>query len=123
MKTIINNHRKIFSIQEEFNKEFPYLKIVFYAKPSKEGGQASEKIVEKSSKTIADCRNTHEDGTITITPNMTVAELESTFTNVYGLKVHVFRKSGKSWLETSITSGWSLEEQNSQGKSLSEEVA
>lgn len=123
MKIEINNHRKIFSIQEEFNQEFPYLKIEFYAKPSKEGGQSSEKIVEKSSKTIADCRNTHEDGTITISPNMTVAELESTFTNVYGLKIHVFRKSGKSWLETALTSSWSLEEQNSQGKSLSEEVA
>lgn len=123
MKIAINNNRKIFSIQEEFNHEFPYLKIEFYAKPSREDGPQSAKIIEKSSKNLGECRASHEDGTITITPNMTVAELESTFNNVYGLKIHVYRKSGKSWLETTVTNGWSLEEQNSQGKTLSEEVA
>lgn len=123
MKTEINNHRKIYGIQEEFHSLFPYLKIEFYGKPSKEGGPQTEKIVEKSSKTIGDCRNTHNDGIITVTPNMTVGELESTFSNVYGLKVSILRKSGKSWLETALTNGWTLEEQNSQGKTLSEGVA
>ena len=123
MKTEINNNRKIYSIQEEFHSLFPYLRIEFYAKPSKEGGPQSEKIVEKSSKTIGDCRTNHNDGFMSISPNLTVAELESTFTDVYGLKVIIYRKSGKSWLETTVTNGWILEEQNRQGELLSKEVA
>jgi hypothetical protein len=33
--------------------------------------------------------------------------------------VQVFRKSGKVWLETTVTDGWTLEEQNLQGEALS----
>jgi len=120
MKSVINDNRKIFSIQEIFNKEFPYLKIDFYAKSNRHGGPASEKILEKSSKTIADCRKTHKEGTVTISPNMTVAELESLFNNEYGLKINVSRKSGKSWIKTNITNNWTLEKQNEQGQILSE---
>lgn len=122
MVSIINDNRKIFSIQEEFNAEFPFLKIDFYAKSNRHGGPSSEKIVEKSSKTIGDCRTTHENGTITISPNMTVAELESLFNNEYGLKINISRKSGKSWIETNVTNNWTLEKQNDQGRILSEEA-
>jgi hypothetical protein len=31
----------------------------------------------------------------------------------------VYRKSGKIWLETTVTDSWTLEEQNKQGESLS----
>jgi len=122
MVSIINDNRKIFSIQEEFNAEFPFLKIDFYAKSNRHGGPSSEKIVEKSSKTIGDCRTTHENGTITISQNMTVAELESLFNNEYGLKINISRKSGKSWIETNVTNNWTLEKQNDQGRILSEEA-
>jgi len=61
----------------------------------------------------------HNTGTITIAPGMTVNELEQNFKDVYGLSVQVFRKSGKVWLETTVTDGWSLEEQNRQGEDLS----
>jgi hypothetical protein len=122
MKLTINDNCKLFSIQEEFNQEFPFLKIDFYAKSNRHGGPATEKIVEKSSKTINDCRTTHENGTITISPNMTVSELESLFNNKYGLKINISRKSGKSWLETNITNIWTLQKQNDEGKILSEET-
>jgi len=120
MKTIINNNRKLYHIQEEFNQEFPYLKIDFYSKSNRHGGSPSEKIIEKSSKTIADCRTTHETGTIIITPNMTVFNLESIFINEYDIKINISRKSGKSWIETNITNNWTLEKQNSEGKVISE---
>jgi hypothetical protein len=50
---------------------------------------------------------------------MTVSNLEQKFRDVYGLSVQVFRRSGKAWLETTFTDGWTLEEQNSQGEDLS----
>ena len=119
MKIIINDHRKVFAIQEEFNTAFPYLKLEFFSKPSKAGGTSTKKLVNHGNKTLGECRNIHNKGTVTITPTMTVVDLEERFNDVYGLGIQLFRKSGKVWLETTVTDGWTLEEQNHQGESLS----
>ncbi|MBL7902798.1 MAG: hypothetical protein JNK73_12440 [Bacteroidia bacterium] len=120
MKISINDHRKIHAIQDEFNEVFPYLKIEFFSKPHASGGPSSKKMMKSSSKTLGECRTIHNKGSITISPEMTVDELEQRFMDVYGLSIQVFRKSGKVWLETTITDGWTLEKQNEQGKELSE---
>ena len=120
MKIIINDHRKISAIQEEFNKMFPYLKIEFFAKPHNIGLPSSKKIMKYQGKTLGECRLIHNKGIITITPQVTVAALEQNFGNVYGLSVQVFRKSGKAWLETTVTDNWTLEQQNKQGEELSQ---
>lgn len=120
MKIKITDKRKIFAIQEEFSKLFPYLKIEFFAKPHRVGGASPKKIMKHPSKTLGECRTVHSDGLITITPQMTVAGLEQNFRDTYGLSVQVFRKSGNAWLETTVTDGWTLETQNRQGQSLSE---
>ncbi len=120
MKITINDNRKIYAIQEEFNKLFPYLKLEFFSKPHKAFGASSKKSIKKNSKCIYECRSIHNNGEITITPQMTVNELEQNFASTYGLSVHVFRKSGKSWLETTVTDNWTLEEQNRQGGLLSD---
>ncbi|HWY11306.1 MAG TPA: hypothetical protein VN026_08275 [Bacteroidia bacterium] len=119
MKITINDQRKIFAIQEEFNALFPYLKLEFLSKPHSVGGGSPKKLVKHSSKTLGECRIIHNKGNITITPNMTVTDLEQNFADVYGLGVQVFRKSGRAWLETTVTDGWTLEEQNKQGAALS----
>ena len=123
MKITINDNRKIFAIQEEFCKVFPYLKLEFFSKPHSAGGGSSKKSVKHNSKTLGECRTIHNKGNITITPGMTVSGLEQNFEDVYGLGVQIFRKSGKVWLETTITDGWTLEHQNSEGEALSKPVA
>lgn len=119
MKITINDNRKIFAIQEAFTNAFPFLKLEFFAKPHKPGGASSKKFIKHPSKTIGECRTIHNSGTITITANTTVGELEQHFADVYGLGVQVFRKSGKIWLETTVTDNWTLERQNKEGESLS----
>lgn len=119
MKITINDKRKIFAIQEEFNQAFPYLKLEFFSKPHTVGGGSAKKLIKHSSKTLGECRTIHNKGRMTISPEMTVAELEQRFGDVYGLGVQVFRKSGKVWLETTVTDAWTLEAQNSQGEALS----
>lgn len=119
MKILINDRRKIHAIQEDFNKQFPYLKLEFFSKPHSIGGGSPKKNMKVSSKTLGECRTIHDSGTITITPEMSVSNLEQNFRDVYGLSVQVFRKSGKVWLETTVTDKWTLEEQNRQGESLS----
>lgn len=123
MKITINDKRKIFAIQEEFNNLFPFLKIEFYSKSQKQGGASSKKAFELSSKTLSDCRTIHKSGHITVTPQMTVASLEKNFNDVFGLSVQVFRKSGRLWLETTVTDSWTLEDQNHQGELLSKSSA
>ena len=119
MKIAINDHRKIFAIQEEFNTTFPYLKLEFFSKPHKLGGASPRALVKHNSVTLGECRTIHHKGDITIVPEMTVLDLEQNFGDVYGLGVQVFRKSGKSWLETTVTDNWTLVEQNKQGEELS----
>lgn len=123
MKITINDRRKIFAIQEDFTKTFPYLKLEFFKKGHKPGGPSSKKTMNHNSKTLGECRTVHNKGIITITGTMTVNELEQRFGDVYGLGVQVFRKSGNMWLETTVTDGWTLEEQNRQGESLSTYLA
>lgn len=120
MKIEINDSRKIFAIQKEFSTFFPYLKLEFFSKPHSPGGPSSKKFVTHNSKSLLECRTIHKNGIITITPGMTVSDLEQHFKDVYGLNVQVFRRSGKAWLETTITDKWTLQEQNTQGKELSE---
>jgi hypothetical protein len=118
MKIIINDERKIFAIQEEFNKQFPFLKIEFFRKPSGPKAVPSKRIVIHPSKSVGECRTIHEFGSLTVTPHMTVAELEQNLRDVFGLSTQIFRKSGKNWLETSSTDGWTLEKENKTGEEM-----
>lgn len=123
MKITINDNRKIFAIQQEFNEIYPFLKLEFFAKPHKKGGASAKEIIKHPSKTLGECRTVHNSGSITIVPEMTVNELEQHFADVYGLGVQVFRKSGNVWLETTVTDGWTLAQQNKEGESLGKDLA
>jgi len=58
------------------------------------------------------------EGELLIDDVMTVSDLESTFRNQFGLAAQVFRRSGNIWLETSITNGWTLKQQNDHGREI-----
>jgi hypothetical protein len=118
MKLIINDNRKIFALQKEFSKMFPYLKLEFFAKPSHVGGVPSKKMIKHSSKTLGECRAVHTSGLLTVTPETLVGELEQDFRDNFDLTVLVFRKSGSAWIETSSTDGWSLEHENKTGAEM-----
>jgi hypothetical protein len=119
IKIEISDIQVIADIQEEFNKAFPYLKIEFFSKPHKERAGTAKKYILPNTKTLGQCRTIHNNGSIVIKPKMTVMEIEMEFNNKYGLSVQLFRKSGRAWLETTVTDGWSLEEQNREGEALS----
>jgi len=99
MKIQINDHRKIFALQEEFNKFFPNLKIEFLGKPSKVGNPPSEKLV-KATKTLGDCRIVHNKGELTLSSTTTISDLKQALADTYGLSVVFFHRSGDKWIET-----------------------
>ncbi len=119
MEVSINNNKKIAEIQQEFNDLFPYLKLEFFSKPHRSGGHSNLKFILNNTKTIGECRTIQGEDAITIIPKMTVNELEQGLGEKFGIGVQVFRQSGKVWLETTFTDGWTLEMQNSQGEDLS----
>lgn len=111
MKIIINDYRKVFAIEEEFNQMFPNLKIEFMAKPSGAGAKHSDMPVSQN-KTIADCRIIHNEGHVTIIPTMTIRDLQNYFSDLFGLAVIIYKKSQTDWIEASDTGIYSLDEQN-----------
>jgi hypothetical protein len=123
MKIDINDHRKLFAIQEEFASQFPFLKLGFFSKPVHVHGFASHKIIKHPNKSIGECRTNQHSGSLIIMPQMTVSDLENQFRDKFGLSVQVFRCSGNAWLETSLTDDWTLEEQNNHGRELSKKVS
>lgn len=114
----IEDGKKILTIQEEFSHLFPYLKLEFFSR-APAGEDSHRKQIRSSMSTLGECRPLHNSGAIIISPEMTVDELEKAFEQSFGLWVQVFRKSGRVWIETSVTNNWSLEKQNLQGEELS----
>ncbi len=115
---------KISEIQEKFSSIFPFLKLEFF----KKSPQASPLVIKQPliniNKTLAESRTIFKaNAEITITPNMTVSELEKQFNECYGLSTQVFRRSGNIWLVTTVTDKWTLEEQNKQGEIITKQVS
>lgn len=120
MKIKIDRNKPLSAIQAEFNNIFPYLKLEFFSKTHGVGEASTKQNLVSNNKKLEDFVGFNIDkGELTITSAMTVKDLEQNFKEAYGLSVQVFRKSGKVWLETTVTDGWTLEEQNMQGEELS----
>jgi hypothetical protein len=117
MEITINDQRKIFAIQKEFNDMFPFLRLDFYAKSNKGGGAPAKKMEKHISKSIAQCRTTHSSGHLTIQSQMTIGELEQGFRDVYGLSIEVFCKSADEWVAAiGARADETLEKRNAEGK-------
>jgi hypothetical protein len=121
-KIVVSDQNKILMLQEEFNKAFPYLKIEFFSVSNKQGEHIVNKFTTENNRILGRYRVIHNDEQIIITPEITIATLEKQFNKIYGLGTQVLRKSGKTWLETTLTNAWTLEEQNHQGEALSKNI-
>lgn len=109
----INGSKKISELQKEFNGIFPYLKLEFFQ--GKRGGRPAA----FTGLTLKDNPGKKNYGAIILKEDMKVSELEHLFQELFGLSVQVFRKSGRSWIETTVTDDWTLKQQNEEGKELS----
>lgn len=120
MKKIkINDTKKLSGVQKEFNEAFPYLKVEFFKhKHGAHDGSPKRDILDMDL-TLKQCRRKHNEGFIVLDGEMTVTELEKLFQDIYGLSAQVFRKSGRSWIETTVTDDWTLNRQNEEGRELS----
>lgn len=118
MNIEIKDNITINDIQKEFEENFNFLKLMFFKKPHADNEGSAKKDLLSGSTKLTSLR--HKNGTIIFDEYTTVTELENLFKEHFGLNVQVFRKSGKSWIETTVTDKWTLKKQNDQGKELDE---
>lgn len=115
---IIEGNQNIRTVQQEFNRLFPFLKIEFFTEPHPAGKLTVKSKMINSNERIADVQRKQGSGLIDVSGTSTVSKLENSFEEQFGLYVQVFRKSGSIWLETSATDSWTLDQQNEEGRSL-----
>lgn len=123
VQILVDDSRTIEEVQKDFSDEYPFLKIEFISMVKK-GAVASPnaEIIPKNKKLSA-IRDKHVSGTVSIEPDCTVKDLLDTLENEYGLHARVYRKFGNMWIETGLTSHWSLSLQNTEGYEISEAFA
>lgn len=117
----ISQNRSIKDLQQDFNRQYPYLKVEFY-KPDSNHKGSSKRLQLIHSLSIKNA-GLMKSGKIEISDTMTVGQLEDIFRSDFGLCVQVSRKSGILWLETTMTENWTLKQQNDHGRELSEPVS
>ncbi|WP_162915495.1 hypothetical protein [Paraflavitalea soli] len=114
----INSRSQVIDVQREFNLLFPFLRLeLFKHKHSYQGGSPKQEKLPPF--LYLDDLGSNLPEQIIISENMTVQELEKFFEDRLGLHLQVFRKSGTLWLETTITDGWTLKQQNEHGMEIS----
>jgi hypothetical protein len=118
MRLYISKDKTIGDIQEDFNTSYPFLKLEFYKRQKGHYEIGARKPLSSAIRLeVAGMKE--DDAELDIKDEMTVADLEETFRDKYGLSVQVSRKSGIFWLETTMTDNWSLQKQNEHGKEIS----
>jgi hypothetical protein len=117
MKIEVNADKSITQLQQEFSTRFPYLKLVFFSKKhdAYKGTPAKSMITDRDQK-LGDIEKKPTSGVLFIEANMPTWQVERLFEQEFGLHVQVFRKSGNTWLETSVSDDLTLEDQNAKGK-------
>ena len=116
----ITRNRSIDEVQKDFNRLYPFLKIEFYKNNDGESRSHKRQNVLNSMPVVR--AGLLKNGDIELNDSMTVGQLENIFRTEFGLSAQVCRKSGAVWLETTMTDGWTLKQQNDHGKELSEPV-
>lgn len=117
MKISIGPDTTLVEIQGAFQQAFPYLKIEFFTKSHRAfKGSHAKFLIQDLDQKLRDVLLAPKTGTLEITPEMPTYQAENLFEEKFGLHVQVFRKSGETWLVTSVTDKLSLAKQNAKGQ-------
>lgn len=113
---------KLKNIQSVFQDSFPFLKLEFYGKAHLSGEGNSNTSLINLNYALKELNEDAQAFNWEISESMTVTELEKSFFEQTGISAQVFRKSGRSWLQTISTDNWTLGEQNERGKEMTEDL-
>ena len=114
----IDQDTSIKEVQKQFNAWYPFLQIHFF-----KNGSTDNKLSKKAERALPEwpvkkLKNFDKPEYLPINHKITVGELLESFRGI-GLLVQVCRKSGNHWVETSLTSDWTLARQNEEAMLIS----
>ncbi|MFN3918029.1 MAG: hypothetical protein ACK4K0_09835 [Flavobacteriales bacterium] len=119
---IINPSDSLRKFQETFEREYPFLKVEFFRGEHEVGELSIDREKVDINSVFSNAAALTELLEVNLSPEITVAEFEQSFRKLPNLGIQVYRKSGRVYLETATTDEWTLEEQNTKGKEMSEPV-
>ena len=111
---LINNNSLWIDVQSAFCGHYRFLKIEFTENQNGMKVSRSQRI--NNQLCVKHLTNVNNPCTINISNDRMVSEVTLDFKNKLGLNVELFRKSGNVWNVISITSNWTLENQNAAGE-------
>lgn len=86
----VTGNKKIGTLQKEFNKKFPYLRLGLFYSYARQAVAKGESITNiDSDKTLASVRRADSGGDISISGNKKIKSLEQEFDKVFGLYAQV----------------------------------
>ena len=86
----VSGNKKIGTLQKEFNKKFPYLRLGIYYSYARQQVAKGETITQiDGDKTLASVRRADTGGDISISGNKKIKSLEKEFDTVFGLYAQV----------------------------------
>lgn len=118
MELQITEQQQVHDLKKQFNHCFPFLKIECFHQGHAESTGTSKKAMIDSNTPLKDL-SLKQFGTFTIDPSMSVNAFEQNMASVFGLNLHVFRRSGNLFIETTATDDWTLKAQNDEAKAMS----
>lgn len=119
MQLEIRDMIKAHTIRDAFNKVYPFLKIEFVTGRHNPGEPTAATDLIHDDLLLGQISSDLKKGSIVIDPGDTVAFIEQTFQERFGLPVQVFRKQKNNWIETTKTDQLTLARQNEIGKEAS----
>jgi hypothetical protein len=119
MELEIRDKKTVAELQKDFSREFPFLKMEFYAAVHKNASAKLQVLAEQ--KQISECSTLHREGSISIGKEQTVKQVEQDMWDRFGLSVQIFRKSGNIWIQTTLSNSWSLERQNNEALEINKD--
>lgn len=99
-------------VQDRFTECFPFLKIEFYSKPHKKFEASDKTYLYHKKMLIGDIRKKHIDGSLEIKSWFTTARVEKELKDIYGLNAQIFRWDRNSWIQTSLSDEFTLQQQS-----------
>jgi hypothetical protein len=113
MKIQVTTGMTIAALQQAFSACFPNLALAFFSKPHEIFQSSPVKyLLTDSSLSLERIEKHPHNGAVEVYADITVADLEQFFEQEFGLHVQIFRKTGNTWQETTLSDQLTLGAQN-----------
>lgn len=98
-----------FQVRERFRDRYPMLDLHFYRSAHKpfRGNLETEEL--RADLPLTTLSPNIKDGTVNIDGEVTAISLEQALEEDFGLHVQLVRRSGRQWMQTSLTDKWTLQ--------------